>query len=187
MTAVSLAAVLEVEDQDHKLIVVDLVEDPPGTRPHPPRVRIAHELGGLPRPRILRKPVDSALYLRLDGLVEAQECPASLVAEYDLVGHRVRIRPRRITGSQVCFGLDLLPWDERLARVDARARLARCCGVGEVFEQLGQLIRLQPLQLGRDRGGHDGGQAGAMFGDVHHLPTGSFMCRCRDGRGVLNG
>ena len=78
---------LEVEDQDHKLIVVDLVEDPPGTRPHSPSAGVTYELGGLPRPRILGKPVDSALYLCLDGLVEPQECPASLVAEYDPIGH----------------------------------------------------------------------------------------------------
>jgi len=52
----------DVEDQDHELAIVNLVEDPPVTCADTPRPRVAHQLGGLPRPGILREPVDNPLY-----------------------------------------------------------------------------------------------------------------------------
>lgn len=95
VAAVRLAAVLEVEDQDHQLIVADFVEDAPGASPHPPRARVTDELGSLPRPGVLGEPVDDALHLLLNSLVESLECLAGLVAYDDFVGHRVtgQLRP----------------------------------------------------------------------------------------------
>lgn len=81
----------QVEDQHQKLIVVDFVQNPPSAGPHPPRARVADKLGGLRRPGIFSKTIYGTLYLRLNGFVESQECPASLIAEYDLIRHQVRL------------------------------------------------------------------------------------------------
>ncbi len=128
---------LEVENQDHESIVVDLVQDAPGTRPHPPCVRVTYQLGSLPGARVLGEPVDDAPHLLLDGLVEPPEFLPRLIAEDDLVGHPVRIRPSGKAG----FSLDLFPWDERLACLDAGAGLPGCGRVSEILKEFRQVVQ----------------------------------------------
>jgi hypothetical protein len=48
-----------IKDQDHESVIVNLVQDAPGTSPHAPRARITYELSGLSGPGILREPVDN--------------------------------------------------------------------------------------------------------------------------------
>lgn len=127
MVAIGFTAMLHIEDEEDDLIVVNLVQYSPVTSPDSPRPRIPHKLCSLPRPRILPKPVNNAPHLLPDCAVEPLECLTRLVAEDDLVGHRL----------QASLSLDLIPWDKRLARFDAGASLTCCGRVGEVFKQVG--------------------------------------------------
>ena len=126
VAAVYRAAVSDIEDQDDELIVVDLVQDPPGTGPDPPCARVADELASLPRVGIFRKPVGNPLHLPLYGTIKPLECLAGVFAEDHFVGH----------WSQACISLDLLPRDERLTCVDAGTGLTSCGSIGEVLKQL---------------------------------------------------
>ena len=116
-------------------------------------VKVAYELGGLRGVRVFSEPIDDTLHSLLDGFVEPQERLPRLVSEFDLIGHRVRIR----ASGQASFGLDLFPRYKWLACLDARACLACRGDVSEVLKQLGQVVRRQPLKQGSDRGRHDGG------------------------------
>lgn len=106
VTAVSLAAVPDVKHEDDELVIMDLVQDAPVTRPHPPSTGIADKLGGLAGARIVNEAINSAPHLLLDGFVQSPERSARLVAQNDLVGHAERLQPG--------FGLDVIPGDERL-------------------------------------------------------------------------
>ena len=57
---------LHIEDQDHDLVVADLVQDSPVTGPHSPGPWIPDKLRGLSWPGIFRKPVNHASYLLAD-------------------------------------------------------------------------------------------------------------------------
>src|SRR5271165_147254 len=92
-SVIPAAAMHNVEDQDHELAVVDLIQDAPVTSPHPPCTRVAHERSSLRWPRVLAEPFDDGLHPPLDALVQPAECLPRLVAEYDLAGHRARIGP----------------------------------------------------------------------------------------------
>ena len=59
-----------------------------------------------------------------DHAVESLQCLTGLIAEDDLVNHRL----------QASLGLDLIPRDERLARFDAGASLTSYGGISEVLE-----------------------------------------------------
>jgi len=107
----------------HYLIVVNLIQNSPVAGPDSPCPRIPYKLCGLSRTGILRQSVNDAARLLLDRAVKALECLTRLVAEDDLVGHRL----------QASLSLDLVPGDNRLARFDAGASLAGCSGVSEVF------------------------------------------------------
>lgn len=137
MAAVGSAPVPYVEDQYRDLLVVDFLQDSPGTGPYPPRPRVAHKLRGLPWPEVLREPVNDAPYLLADGTIKPIERGAGIIAEDDLVSHRL----------QASLSLDLLPRYERFARFDAGPGFTGCGGVGKVFQQPGYLIRRQPLQF----------------------------------------
>ena len=101
MAAISLAAVLHIEDQDHDFVVVNLVQDPPVTGPDSPRPRIPDKLRCLSWPGIFCKPVDDARHLLPDRTIKPLECLTRLVAEDDLINHRL----------QASFSLDLIPRD----------------------------------------------------------------------------
>jgi hypothetical protein len=58
-----------IEDQDHESVIVNLVQDAPGTSPHPPCARVTYELSSLPRAGILREPVDDPADLPPDTKV----------------------------------------------------------------------------------------------------------------------
>jgi hypothetical protein len=174
--------VLYIEDQHHDLIVVDLVQDSPVTGPDPPGPRISHKLGGLSWPGILGKPVDDTPDLMPDRAVEALKCLTGLIAEDDLVNHRLH----------ASLGLDLIPRDKRLARFDAGASFTSCGGISEVLEQPGQLARGQPLQFSRDCGRDDRGYPFTVLGDVYNPSSRSFMggpryARCGLDRQIAHG
>ena len=80
---------LYIKDQYDDLIVVNLIQDSPGTGPDSPRPRIPYKLCGLSRTGILRQPVNDTPRLLLDRAIKALECLTRLVAEDDLVSHRL--------------------------------------------------------------------------------------------------
>jgi len=130
---------------------------------------VADKLRGLPGARVVDEAVNGPLYLPLDGLVEAPERAARLVAQDDLVSHMERL--------QASFRLDVIPGDERLAGVDGGACLAGRGGIGEVLKELTELLRCQTLEFGGEGGRHDGGQPGAALRNIDDLPAGSLMRR----------
>jgi hypothetical protein len=69
-TAIGLAAMLHIKDQDHDLVVANFVQDPPITGTHSPGPRIPDKLRGLSWPRIFRKPVNHASHLLADHAVK---------------------------------------------------------------------------------------------------------------------
>ena len=83
----------------------------PITGTHSPGPRIPDKLCGLSWPGIVRKPVNHASHVLADRAVKPLECLTRLVAEDDFINHWL----------QASFRLDLIPWDKRLARIDAGA------------------------------------------------------------------
>jgi len=115
-----------VKDQHHDLIVVDLVQDSPVTGPDSPGSGIPHQLRGLSWPWILCQPVNGAPNLLLNRTIKSFEGLTGLIANNDLVSHRL----------QASLRLDLIPRYYRLALFNAGASLASCSGVSEVFQEL---------------------------------------------------
>ena len=78
--AIGIAAMLHIKDQDHDLVVADLVQDPPVTGPHSPGPRIPDKLRGLSWPGIVRKPINHASHLLADRAVKPLERLTRFVA-----------------------------------------------------------------------------------------------------------
>jgi hypothetical protein len=129
--------------------------------------RISHQLRGLSWPRILRKPVDNPPHPLLNYSIKPFERLTGLIAEDDLVNHRL----------EASLSLDLIPRDKYLARSDAGAGVAGGGGISEVFEELNEFIRRQPLQLSGNRCRDDRSYPLAVLGDVYDPAARSLMSR----------
>src|ERR1022692_4328100 len=73
------------------------------------------------------------------------------------------------------FGLDLLPRDDRLARLDAGTGLTSSSSVGEVLQHLGKRVRGQVPQLGSEGRWDDCGEAHPVLGEIDDLASGGLM------------
>lgn len=85
--SVDAAAVPYLENQDHKPVVMDLIEHTPISRADPPCPGIAYEPRGLPWPRVVSEPVDDTPDSPAHGRIQPCERLPGIVAEDDLISH----------------------------------------------------------------------------------------------------
>src|SRR5258708_33632777 len=79
-TSVDLAAVPDFEDNDGQLIVVELVQDPPVTRPGTPRSGVAHQRGGLPETLVVNETDEQLIDPLAHGRIQSVEFTSDNIA-----------------------------------------------------------------------------------------------------------